>query len=367
MSASDMQTLEEILNLARWAPSGDNTQPWRFEYIGPREVVVHAFDTRDHVVYDLDGMASHIAHGALLETMDIAASAHGLRCEAQILATGDATRPQYRVCFFDAPGRAVSPLIECITRRATQRRPMKVGGLTQEIRAALKASVRDLDVDVLWFDTPAARRAFATLLYRSAWIRLVTEEAYKVHSSVIEWHARYSADKLPEQALGVDPMTARMMQWAMRDWGRVQFMNRWFGGTLAPRIQLDLLPGLFCAAHYVLVARAPLDTLAREVAAGRAVQRFWLTVTQHGMWQQPEMTPLIFSRYIEAGRRFTTNEAAIARAREVRDSFVGKIGRDTLARAFWVGRIGFGAAPHSRSLRFSLDRLRAVDLNAAAR
>ena len=30
--------LLQILDLARWAPSGDNTQPWRFELIGDEDV-----------------------------------------------------------------------------------------------------------------------------------------------------------------------------------------------------------------------------------------------------------------------------------------------------------------------------------------
>ena len=70
--------LTQILDLARWAPSGDNTQPWRFEIVDEHHIRVHGSDTRDHVLYDYDGRASHIAHGALLETMRIAATRFGL-------------------------------------------------------------------------------------------------------------------------------------------------------------------------------------------------------------------------------------------------------------------------------------------------
>ena len=66
--------LENILEQARWAPSGDNTQPWRFEVVDPRHVVVHGFDTRSHCVYDLDGHPSQLSLGALLESMALAAS-----------------------------------------------------------------------------------------------------------------------------------------------------------------------------------------------------------------------------------------------------------------------------------------------------
>jgi hypothetical protein len=70
-----------------------------------------------------------------------------------------------------------------------------------------------------------------------------------VHKAVIEWNARYSEDRMPDQALGADPMTTRLMRWVMQDWKRVQFFNTWLAGTLAPRLQMDLIPGLACAAH----------------------------------------------------------------------------------------------------------------------
>jgi nitroreductase len=75
-------TLEQILELARWAPSGDNTQPWRFEVLDERRLVVHGHDTRDHCVYDLDGHPSQMSIGALLETMAIAASTFALEMRA---------------------------------------------------------------------------------------------------------------------------------------------------------------------------------------------------------------------------------------------------------------------------------------------
>ncbi len=70
--------LHQILDLARWAPSGDNTQPWRFEIVDELHFVIHGRDTRGDTVYDLDGRPSQISLGALIETATIAATAHGL-------------------------------------------------------------------------------------------------------------------------------------------------------------------------------------------------------------------------------------------------------------------------------------------------
>ena len=75
-----MSPVHEILDSARWAPSADNTQPWRFEILSNTEFVVHGRDTRESCVYDLDGRISCLALGALLETIEIAATTKGLDC-----------------------------------------------------------------------------------------------------------------------------------------------------------------------------------------------------------------------------------------------------------------------------------------------
>ncbi|WP_254452136.1 nitroreductase family protein, partial [Duganella vulcania] len=96
-------TLEQILELARWAPSGDNTQPWRFEILDARRLIVHGHDTRDHCVYDLDGHPSQMSIGALLETMAIAASAHQLEMQATRHNEAPESRPTLTVEFTPAP------------------------------------------------------------------------------------------------------------------------------------------------------------------------------------------------------------------------------------------------------------------------
>ena len=88
-------TLEQILELARWAPSGDNTQRWRFEILDTRRLIVHGRDTRDHCVYDLDGHPSQISLGALLETMAIAASTFGLAMQAARRPEAPEARPTF--------------------------------------------------------------------------------------------------------------------------------------------------------------------------------------------------------------------------------------------------------------------------------
>ncbi len=351
-----MRVCEQILELARWAPSGDNTQPWRFEIKSDFEIVVHGFDTRDHCVYDLDGHPSQMALGALLETLCIAATGHGLRAEVRRRTEEPDEKPTFDVHLLADASLKPSPLIPVIAVRAAQRRPMSTNSLTAGQKFALESSVAP-DYQVLWFETWAERWRVAKLLFRNAKLRLITPEAYEVHRSVIEWGARFSEDKIPEQAVGVDPLTGKIMRWAMKSWPRVEFMNKWFGGTLMPRVQLDLIPGVACAAHFALAAVKVPRAIDHYVAAGRAMQRFWLEAANQGLWLQPEMTPVIFGRYNRESRIFTTNTEAQLLAAEVASSFTALLGDEYTARAVCFGRIGTGPAPVARSQRLPLSGL----------
>jgi nitroreductase len=348
-------TLEQILELARWAPSGDNTQPWRFEILDARRLVVHGHDTRDHCVYDLDGHPSQISIGALLETMAIAASTFGLELRSSRHADTPDARPTLSVEFIPVPGMEPDPLADAILPRSVQRRALSRRPLTGAEKSALSLTLPP-GYRVHWLEG-SQRLAAARLMFRNAKLRLTMPEAHRVHKAIIEWDARYSEDRIPDQALGADAMTTKLMRWVMHDWKRVHFFNTWLAGTLAPRLQMDLIPGLACAAHFVLVAERRPQRIDDYIAAGRAMQRFWLTATAQGLQLQPELTPLIFARYVREGRTFSGTPGMRERAAALSRQGAALVGDQDWDAAVFMGRIGAGAAAQSRSLRRPLREL----------
>jgi hypothetical protein len=118
-----MRLAEKVLDLARWAPSGDNTQPWRFEIASDSEILVHGYDTRTHCVYDLDGAASQVAHGTLLETAVLAATRYGCRAEIATERADPSGRIVYRLRLVPDPGVTEDPW-GIDYERSVQRRPL---------------------------------------------------------------------------------------------------------------------------------------------------------------------------------------------------------------------------------------------------
>lgn len=353
----DRQTLLKILDLARWAPSGDNTQPWRFEILSDDHVVVHGFDTRDWCVYDLDGRASQMAVGALLETLRLAGTRHGTRIDWRRREEDrDETHLRIDVRLTDAADIAPEHLAGAIETRCVQRRAYTTKPLSLEDRTRLENAITP-DFSVRWFDSPREKRRMAWLMFENAKIRVTCPEAYAVHRSVIDWGQRYSTHRIPEFAVGVDRLTGMLMRWVMASWRRVVFFNRFLMGTLPPRIQLDLVPGLRCAAHFALVASHPVDTVDRAIAAGIAMQRFWLEATLAGLKLQPEMTPVIFSRYVRNGVRFSRSAKVMSMAAALSEKLAAYMPDIESARIIFIGRCGFGNPATSRSLRRELDEL----------
>lgn len=346
--------IEQILDLARWAPSGDNAQPWRFEVQDEVRFVIHGKDTRDHCLYDLDGRPTQLALGALIETAAIAASRHGMGLAARRRHTLDETRPTFDVQLVPQPAVDVDPLWHAIPVRSVQRRPLSRRALTDHQRLALQTAVGP-DHELVWYEG-AQRLAWARLLWSNGGIRLRLPEAFETHRSVIEWDQRFSRTCIPDQALGVDALTIAIMKRAMHSWKRVEFMNRWMAGTHMPRLLMDYLPAIACGAHLALVARRPLSGIDEHVAGGRAVQRFWLAATQLGLQHQPAATPLVFARYLREGRQFTSNSEELRLARYLAGQ-LDKLLDGRTDRTVWLGRIGTGAAAVSRSVRMPLAKL----------
>lgn len=353
------QPVADILELARWAPSGDNTQPWRFEVLDERHLVIHAFDTRDHCVYDLDGRPSQIALGALLETLAIAASAHAMQAEFTRRPGLPDTHPEYLVELIPDSLSLPDHLLPYIKHRSVQRRSMRTTPLTESQKQTLQRAVGP-SYTVQWFEGWKLRWLMARLMFDNAKLRLTLPEAYPVHRDIIEWKTRFSEERVPDQALGLDNMTLKLMRWVMASWQRVDFFNTYLAGHLIPRIEMDLLPGVFCAAHFAILAHKAPESIDDYVAVGRAVQRFWLTATSLELQLQPELTPLIFSRYVREGRTFSRQPQAMDSAGRLAERLSVLLNGDSAERAVFLGRIGSGPAATSRSLRLPVERLRSA-------
>lgn len=354
MTAHLPEPLRSILELARWAPSGDNLQPWRFEVLDAFTLKVHVLRETD--VYDLRGLATRITCGVLLETIRLAASRHQL---AASWAPGlsDSDYIVYDLRFQPAAAAAPDPLSDFIRQRSVDRRPYRLRRLSSAEKTALETSVQP-HFHIRWHETTGERWSITRLNAAATRLRLTIPETFPVHQRIIDWDHAQSTDRVPAASVGLDPMTRKLMRWVMQDWRRSEFMNRYLAGPLVPMLEMDWAPGLACGAHFVLLHRDGNEMGETDLlAAGQALQRFWLTATRLGLAMQPAFATLTFSSYGEKGIRFSRSPHGEQQAAVLSKKFKTLFGMPASRIAF-IGRIGEPrSASPARSTRRPLEEL----------
>ena len=344
-----------ILNLARWTPSGDNTQPWRFEIIDDYRIVVHIQYAQEMVVYDLYGQNTLLAIGALLQTMELAATSEGFQMHAQRRQHAQGKLHAIDISFSLDQAIQVDSLVFEIPRRAVQRRPLSMRPLTHSQKQSLQQAAGK-HYTIHWMESLLQRLQMTKLILQTTRIRLRIPEAYPVHKSIIEWNAQYSLDRIPDAALGPGRINLKIMRSVLSSWGRVQFLNHYIGAAWSTSLQLDGWTALSCGAHMIILRNQKPQTEDDFIDSGKASERVWLAATKLNLWQQPEMALPTFARYASENVSFTTlidqrQEAATVRLK------LGEIVDTDTDRVVWVGRLGFGPAPTARALRLPLEKL----------
>ena len=347
--------IERILTVARWAPSGDNAQPWRFEQEGDDTVRVTLLSEASHNPYEYrGGEPSFLSLGMLLQSMQIAASAQGRSTGWSLVR--DEVPHQVEVRFAEEAGIEPDPLLPYLSTRSVDRRPYLPRPLTVREKEALEAALEP-ELRVRWFESAKDRWRMARLGARATDIRLRTPETFQVHKRVIDWENRYSPAGLPAGAIGLDRATLKVMRWAMESWERTQTLNR-LTGTSAAAAQLDLLPGMRSAAFFAIAAPVAGRDIQSLIRAGQAIQRFWLTATRWGLAIQPGFATLIFAYYGAADVPFTDDPALRSKAKALAGAFGEVLGQSPDGFVF-LGRIGQPPQrkPGARSVRRPLSEL----------
>jgi nitroreductase/molybdopterin/thiamine biosynthesis adenylyltransferase len=341
--------IENILGYARWAPSGDNIQPWRFEVVSDSEVVVHIRCPGD--VYDYrNGEPTLLSGGMLLESMRIAASYWGRSLEWTYEGQNEDQTHRIRVLLPRAEEKAVDPLFSYVPMRSVDRRPYRLRALTDSEKSAL-AEALGPELEIEWQEGWRRRWVLARLAARSTAVRLTIPEAFAVHQEIIDWDRQYSPDRIPATATGMSRMSLGPMRWAMQSWSRMRLLNA-AGGLFSAQVQMDYLPGMCSAGFFTIRMRGPAQEGQSRpphlLQAGMAIQRFWLTATRLGLAMQPAMAILIFADYGRRAVPFTREARAQRRATALASALRGALHNSDTGLVF-MGRIGVPARSPRRS------------------
>ncbi len=340
-------TIEDILQLAVHAPSGDNSQPWRFEVTGS-VVDIHNLPEKDNPVLNYRQRGSYIAHGALVENIVLAAGRFG--CAAEVIPfptpANEAHTARISLKQSDVQG---SPLVDCILRRHTNRRQYQSDPLSKEQLSFLMDCVRDLsssgEITFALTQEADSKQALAECASSIEQVILESEQLHGLLFKDVVW----SQEEESKRRSGMFITTMELappQRLAFRMASSWTVMRKLNGLGLARMIaRQDAKLYASGAGMGVLLVRESADS-KDFLVAGRAMQRIWLTATQLGLHLQPLAALVFAAMTLENGGddQFSSKHADIIRAndRAIRETL--KLGPDQqVAMMFRLGK----AAPPS--------------------
>jgi hypothetical protein len=230
---SSKSDLHHILNKAKWAPSGDNTQPWFIEVLSDTEFKLNLTQFKKNV-YNLIPMSDYVTIGMFIENARLAAHHLGYDLSWQV-------QDEEKVFVSIAKTEDVSDsaLYPYIETRSVNRFPYKLKLLKQTIKHSLK-DILDDDIRVVFYEPFYQRLSIGRLMMLLTSVRLKLPEIYEVHRDMIDWADQDSIDKMPKGSLGANPFSLKMMKWALAKKNRNQFLMKLPLSTLSFEIELDL-------------------------------------------------------------------------------------------------------------------------------
>ncbi len=274
--------MEEILNLARWAPSPGNAQRWHFTLTGPDSLVIDiARPDPDHPYSYRSGEPTWLAAGMLIETMRIAASARGFRLDWRLAGEADGLRIAAELVRDDRIG--LDPLFSHLTTRSVDRRPYRRRALTEAQRMALASALGD-GLTLSWHEPASVARLAARATRRLA----ARPEAVAALARSIDPDRAHSPSGIPTGALGLGRLGRALLRRALRRPGPSSLLAGALAAFRADTVPIRASGGCFSVHR---AAGAATGTVS-VIEAGRAVQRLWLTASRLGLAMQPLFRPL---------------------------------------------------------------------------
>lgn len=340
--------IHDILQAGTLAPSGDNCQPWHFER-NHDTVNLYNIAGRDTSLFNYSQRASYIAHGACLENIAIAATAHGLKAETDLFP--DPNTPDHVATIrFVASLVNPDPLFSVITDRCTNRRRYNKGPLDEGQTGLLQQAKVPSTFRLQLFEGDDKKWLADIIAIND---RLVFENC-ELHRFLFD-HIRWNFSEVISTCDGMDLRTLELSSLdavafrLFRHFGLLRILNK-----------LGLSRIIGANARKLAMSASALGLISGQgtgpedyVNCGRTMERFWLQSTHLGLSFQL-MTGITFLMgRVHEGDFGSLSADQVELVREGRSKLGAMLDADHQIPLI-IFRVGNARMPSARSLRKSI-------------
>ena len=330
------------------APSGGNSQPWRFRFVDPvMEIWVDPDRTRNRL--DVGRRAAFMAIGAAAENMRIVTANAGQATSVVPFPTSDGDLVAKVVPSQGAEDEVgtLMRLFPTIGERCTNRRRYSAAPLREEHVSALSTAGESLGARCSFLLGPSVIARYAKLVGESDRIRLLSPE---LHSDLMDELRFPDADRATwDEAIAVETLEPTPDDLAKLELLRradvMAHLRTWGLGSALADAGRELIEASAAVCAISIAGRDNADF----VRGGQALQRVWLTATEFEIAVQPVSPAWLAARCEpDLGGIFPEEFVDQVRALDADMEELFGLGDDALVL---VLRLGYAPPPTARSGR----------------
>ncbi len=346
----DSSTLREDISKIIYdgvlAPSGENSQPWRFVVDGTTIYILN-IKKRDSTLYNSGQHGSYVAHGALTENMVISASRFGYKADVSYFPSGTLNPVVKIILTKDSIHQ--DHLYEVISRRCTNRNPYLPRKIPDEDKKTIIEESEKRGVGTYKIiDDPEMMNILATA---SATVERLMFESKIFHRFFFEHFFTRQRDENVPSGFYIDTLGMTSFE----KFG-IKLTKSWFIASIFRITGIADIVIAKRALHYrksgafgVVIAYGdePID----YIQAGRTMERVWLSSTKLGISLQPCVGILYLWEGVmkNADFIFTDKEKGIIEKARNQILEVFDVQGKTVPMFF---RMGYGETPLVRAFRY---------------
>jgi hypothetical protein len=338
---------EALIEAATRAPSGDNTQPWRFVIDRDRcSVSVFLDEKRDPSPMNAGQRMARMACGAATENLCKLAQAMGWSTSLEV--TGE--QPVAVVSFHggqSAPQNdgAVDRLIR---GRVTNRKRYRPGTLSLETRTRLEQSTPELDgIDTFWITERERVSVVARVIGRADALMFRSAAMRRAFLANIRFDA--ADDQQVDEGLSLASLelTGGMRFMLQSVFGGPSWLFRLAGAATATGMRSRQFAE--SGAGLCIVA-APDTAPQTDFSVGRAAERAWLELTADNLAVQPLMSLSVLQNAMDHAHP----EISARKVERLLARFNAAVPEMAGRRVSFLMRFGFAELPSGRTGRLPL-------------
>lgn len=292
ISILDEEQVTALVTAAGYAPSGGNTQPWRFFYSDGRLYLFH--DEREAASWiNYNNNASYIALGAAIENLKIKAGVLGLKAYATLFPSDKHERLIASIYFKPAnQTEAYFPeLVNGLNLRLTNRKKGNGEKISDQVLNNLVSTVRHTNqADLIILEDNDTIKKIADIVSAVERIRFMFPQGHHdFYTKELKWTTE--EDGPVEEGMDIKTLElAESDKVGLRVAASpdvIKLLNRWGGGAAFEKIS----KGPIASSSAIGLITLPEYSKLNYLTGGQALQRVWTAANLQGLSLQPLTAP----------------------------------------------------------------------------